>query len=118
MSIEVEGLEELGRALENSLVTKEEEKAAMKKAIEPARAHLESDSPKGETGKLAKVKATVRQEDFNTTGVVKSNAFYDKFQDWGTSEQKANVGYFDKSIENTTDEVIGILGKELLSKIR
>lgn len=81
MSIEVEGLEEITEMLENATLTKAEERVAMKKAIEPARTALERDSPRGKTGRLSKVKATVRQEEFNTTGVIKSDAFYDKFQD-------------------------------------
>lgn len=118
MSIEVEGLEELTKMLEDATLSKADERNAMKKAIEPAREALEKDSPRGKTGKLAKVKATVKQEDFNTTGIVKSDAFYDKFQDWGTSKQKAHVGYFDRSIESTKDKVIEILGEELLKKIK
>lgn len=118
MSIEVEGLEEITEMLENATLTKAEERVAMKKAIEAPKEQLIKDSPRGPTGKLADIKDTVSQEEFATTGKLKPSAWWDKFNEWGSSKNKSHIGYFERSIESTKDKFYSVLGEELLKKIK
>ena len=112
--IELTGFEELEAELQKMTITKADERKAMKIAIEPVAKELKANTPIGHTKRLSNVKATVKQEEFSTVGIVRSEAFYDVFQEYGTSYQKANVGYFDKSISSTQDKAVEILAKTLL----
>lgn len=116
--IEMVGFEEIETLLQDMTIDEADEKKAMKKAIEPIKAGLEKDTPKGETAKLSKIKATVKKEGLSTVGIVKTDAWWDKFQEFGTSQQKRNVGYFDKSFKSTEGKALEILAKELLDKAR
>lgn len=116
--IEMTGFEDVENLLKDMTIDEADEKRAIKKAIEPIKVGLEKDTPKGETSKLSKVKTTIKKEGMATVGIVKAGAWWDIFQEFGTSQQKSNVGYFDKSIRSTEDEALKILSKELLDKAR
>ena len=112
--IEIEGWDDLEKTLSELTIDKSKERVAMKTAIQPVAKELKANTPKGKTRRLSNVKAVVKQEEFATVGIVRSDAFYDIFQNYGTSKSKKNVGYFDKSIDSTQDLVIEVLAKTLL----
>lgn len=116
-SIEIEGMDEFTEILEEMTITEEDGKKAMRKAIKPIKEGLEKDTPK-DSGKLAKVKTSVKSNHLSIIGTVRLGAWWDKFQEFGTSFQKKNVGFFERSVSNTGDEAVGILGKELLDKAK
>lgn len=98
-------------------ISEEDEKKFLRKAIKPIAEGLERDTPKGYTGKLAKVKTAVKREELLTVATVKAGAWWDIFQEFGTSKTKKNIGYFDKSVQNSQDEAFRILG-EILDKAK
>lgn len=113
--VEVEGFEGLTELIGDMNVTTEDERRAMKKALNPVQNKLERDTPKGYTKKLSKIKVSIKKDGFATVGVVKLGAWWDIFQEFGTSYQKSNVGFFDRSVQETTKEVLKILYDELLN---
>lgn len=115
--IEIEGMEEFTDMIEDMTIDEADEKKAIRNAIRPIAEEIEKNTPIG-SGKLKKISKTVKKEGLATVGIVRTKAFYDIFQEFGTSEQKKNVGYFDRSVKNTENEALSILAKELLDKAR
>ena len=116
--IEIEGMDEFTKMLEDMTISEADEKKAMRKAIKPIADEVEKNSPVGKTGRLKKVSKTVKKDGLATVGVVRTSTWYDKFQEFGTSQQKHNIGYFERSVKDTEDEALEILSKELLDKVK
>lgn len=116
--IEIEGMEEFTNMLQDMTIDESDEKKAIREAIKPIADEVQKNTPVGATGKLSKIKTSVKKEGFSTVGTVKTGAWWDKFQEFGTSQQKHNVGYFDRSVKNTEDRALEILAKELLDKAK
>lgn len=111
---EVDGFEGLEEILKDMTITEEDEKRAMNKALTPILSEVKKNIP-SRTGKLKKsVIKNVKREGFAIVGTVRTGRFYDVFQEFGTSQQKANVGFFERSVNRTQNEAIAILSKELL----
>jgi HK97 gp10 family phage protein len=116
--IQIEGFEELEELLQDMTIDESDEKKAIRKAIDVIGDEVEKNTPVGATEKLKKIKKSVKKEGFATVGTVKMGAFYDIFQEFGTSQQKKHIGFFERSVEKSKDEAIEILGKELLDKAK
>ena len=116
--IEIDGMEEFETMLQEMTVSEEDEKKAMRKAIKPVKDALERDSPHGATGKLSKIKTTVKKEDLATVGILRAGAWWDRYQEFGTSKQKKNVGYFARLVDGNKDKTMKILADELLNKAK
>lgn len=95
-----------------------DKRKAIKAGINVIAEGLEKDTPKGPTGKLAEIKVTVREKDLATEGIARSKSFYDIFQNFGTSEQKANVGYFERSVNQNEDKALSNVADIIFSKMR
>lgn len=115
--IEIEGLDEFTDFLNDMTVDEADEKRAVRKSLKPIAEEIEGNTPK-RTGMLSKLRETVKKEGFATVGAVRTKVFYDIFQEFGTSKQKKNVGYFDRSVKNKESEALEILAKELLDKAK
>lgn len=116
--IKLEGLEEFEKLVEDMTITEMDAKKAIRKAINPIAKEIQNNTPRGYTGQLKRIKKSVKKEGLATVGTIKTTAFYDFMQEFGTSYQKANVGYFDRSIKATENKAIEILANELLDKVR
>lgn len=114
-NIELEGMDSLTDLFKDMTLTEENKKQAMQKAIKVVKNEISKNTTK-RTGRLSKLSATVKQEDFATVGIVKTKRFYDIFEEFGTSNAKHNVGYFDKSVRNKENEAVHILYDELIDK--
>lgn len=116
--IEIEGFEELETMLQEMTITEEDEKKAMKLAINPIAEEVEKNTPE-DTGKLKKsVKRQVKKDGLAIVGIVRMGRFYDTFQEFGTSKSKKNVGFFERSVNKSQNEAVKILGAELLDKVK
>lgn len=112
--IEIDGFEELEEMLQEMNIDEKDEKKAVKCAIDIIADEIEKNTPK-RTERLKKsLKRTVKKEEFATVGIVRFGAFWDVFQEFGTSKDKKNVGFFEKSVNRTKDKAIETLAKELL----
>jgi len=113
---EVEGMEELEDLLSDMTLDVADEKSAMKAAIEPMKQELEKNTPV-DTGDMKDgLKTSVRQTKEGIVGEVKIQSFHVLFQEFGTSQQQANVGFYDRSINSTYQEGLNILAKQLLKR--
>jgi len=116
--MEITGFEELEAFLTGVTITEADEKKAMRLAIEPIAAEVKGNTPKGFTKKLMNIKKTVTTEGFATVGTVKVGMYYGMFQEFGTSTNKRNVGFFERSVNATQDKAILILANEILKKVK
>ncbi|NMM65495.1 hypothetical protein HBE96_23230 [Clostridium sp. P21] len=116
--IAIEGLEELEMLVQNMTIDESDEKRAVKKAIDIVADEIEKNTPEGKTRKLKRLKKSVKKEGFATVGTIKLGAFYDIFQEFGTSQQKHHLGFFERSVKSSENEAIDVLAKELLEKAK
>lgn len=117
-TIELEGFEEFEQYVKSMALDATIKKQAIRSGIKVIGEGLENDTPRGPTGELAKIKISVKENALATEGTAKSEAFYDIFQEYGTSEQKAHVGYFDRSVEENTEEAISKVAQTIFRKMR
>ena len=113
-SIEISGFPELENLLHDMTISDAQEKKAMQLAIIPIKEGLEQAAPEGKTGKLEKIKTSVKKEEFATVGTLKLGAFWGMFQEYGTSQQRAHVGFFENTIRQTERSALAILTREML----
>lgn len=102
----------------NMVLSSADKRNAVRKGITVISEGLEKDTPKGPTGELAEIKVTVREKNLATEGLARSKAFYDIFQEFGTSEQKANVGYFENSVNSNSSKALSEMAEVILNKMR
>ncbi|CUU45470.1 HK97-gp10 family putative phage morphogenesis protein [Clostridium beijerinckii] len=113
--IELDGFEELEALLQDMTLTEADEKKAMKDGIDVIYNAVESNTPVGETGKMKKeIKTKVSKDDFSVTGQVIMGAWYTGFEEFGTSQQKHHVGFFERSVNSSQNEALEVLAKGLL----
>ena len=117
-AIELEGFEEFEEFVESMSLDTTIKRQAIRSGIKVIGEGLENDTPVGPTGELAEIKISVKENALATEGTAKSEAFYDIFQEFGTSEQKANVGYFERSVEENTPEAISKVAETIFRKMR
>jgi len=115
--IELSGFPELENLLHDMTISDAKEKKAMRLAIIPIKEGLEQSTPTGKTGKLGVIKTSVKKEGFATVGILKLGAFWGTFQEYGTSQQRHHVGFFDATIRRTEGAALAILTRELLGVI-
>ena len=116
-TIELEGYEEFEEYVKNMALDTVIKRQAVRSGIKVIGEGLENDTPVGPTGELAEIKISVKENALATEGTAKSKAFYDVFQNYGTSEQKAHVGYFDRSVEENTEEAISKVAQTIFRKM-
>ncbi len=116
--VELEGFDDLNKLLESMTLSEEDERKAIKAALEPVKAEVEKNAPAG-TGKLrASVKTQVGKEAGQTVGKVILGEYYGRFQEYGTSTQNKNVGFFARSIRVSKNSAIKIMKSELFSRLK
>ena len=116
--IEIDGFEDWEEYVQSMTLTENDKRTAMKSAIEPIKEEVANNTPV-KTKKLQKsIKTQVKKEDFAIAGIVRMGKFYDRFQEFGTSQQKANVGFFERAVNKSRGRAIGILARELLDKAK
>ena len=117
-AIVIEGFEDLEEYIQEMTLTENDKKTAMKAAIEPIGEEVRNNTPVKSEKLKKSVRTQVKKEGFATVGIVKMGEFYGKFQEFGTSQQKAHVGFFERAVNKSQNKAIGILSKELLDKAK
>lgn len=119
MAIEISGFEDVEDILQDMSLSDSDKRKIMREAIQPAKETVINNTPVGKTKKMKEgVKDTVTKEDMAIVGKIIMSDWRTIFQEFGTSQQKHNVGFFDRSINETTDKVVSNLADGLLSKIK
>lgn len=105
--VELEGFEDLTELFKDLEITEQEERAALNTIGNMAKDSVDDNIPKKSEEMKKSVKKTIKRTDDGDLGVeVKITKFYAPFQEYGTSQQKHNVGFFDRSINNIIDKAI------------
>ena len=105
--VELEGFEDLTELFKDLEITEQEERAALNTIGNIVKEEIENNIPEDSGGMKKSVKKTIKRTDDGDLGVeVKIDKFYAKFQEFGTSQQKQNVGFFDRSINAVIDKAI------------
>lgn len=112
--IELDGFDDLETLLQDMTITEADEKKAMKKALKPIVDEIEKNTPERSKKLKKSIKRIVKREGLAIVGIVRLGKFYDVFQEFGTSQTKANVGFFEKSVNRSENEAIEVLRQELL----
>jgi len=116
--IELEGFDELNKLLESMTISEEDEKEAIAASLIPVKAEVEKNTPT-DRGELVKsIKTTIGKEDGQIVGKVILGKPWGRFQEYGTSSQNKNVGFFERSIRVSKDEAMKILKSQLLSRLK
>lgn len=116
--IEIEGFEELEKYVQDMTLSEGDKRSAMKLAIKPIEEEVRKDTPVKSKKLQESIKSQVKKEDFAVAGVVKMGKFYDIFQEFGTSQQKKNVGFFERAVNKSQGKAIEILSRELMDKAK
>jgi len=113
-TIEIDGFDDLEELLREMTITEADEKKAMKKALEPIYDEVIRNAPESSGDLKRQIKTSVKKEDLATVGEVKLGAWYSMFNEFGTSQNKKHIGFFERSVNSTKDQAIRILTEELL----
>lgn len=117
-NIEVEGLEKFENFLSEDMVLDElTKRKGVRAGITKIGKAIEKNSPV-KTGRLSKIKIRVKNTGLATEGTASSGEFYDVFQNFGTSEQKMHVGYFDRAVDESTNEALEEVAEIIFRKMR
>lgn len=112
-SIKMNGLDELERDLKDMQITKTEEERILKKCGDIFVKKVKENTPvlTGYTKKSVKKKLVKENE--GRAVEVSVNAWDAIFSEYGTSKNKAHVGFFENSIEDASEEVFNYVEKEI-----
>ena len=116
--IELDGFDELNKLLESMTLSEDDEKKAISAALVPVEAEVQKNTPV-DTEKLKKsIRAQVGKEDGQMVGKIILGDYHGRFQEYGTSTQNKNVGFFARSIRKSKDEAMRILKTELVNRLK
>lgn len=112
-SIEIVGLDDFFDEIKNMEISDSKKRKALNKCGDILLEGIEPSAPK-RTGKLRKgLKKQVRKTDEGMSVIVSTSSFYDVFQEFGTSQSKKNVGFFEKGVRSKENEAVRTVIEEL-----
>lgn len=117
-TIEFNGFDELEDLIQEMTLTPNDEKKAMKTALQLPFDESNKDTPILSGRLKNSEKIQIKTEDLATVGIIQYGVFWDIFEEFGTSKSKAHVGFFERAIDKTTDQVVIILANELFKKMK
>lgn len=117
-NIELDGFEDLEEYIQDMTLTESDKTKAMKAAIKPVYDKTNNETPISSERLKKSEKMQVKKEGFATVGLVRYGVFWDVFNEfeYGSSKNKSHVGFFEKAVNESTDEAIKILAEILLDK--
>lgn len=111
---EIKGFDELISKVEKMQITEQEERKALNNAGELVKQNVEKESPVDTEETKKSVIKQIKRIDGNMSCVIKVDKWYAKFREFGTSQSKAHVGWFEKAVRDKEKEAISLITKELL----
>lgn len=114
-SFMIEGFDDIFDEIKNMEISTSKKRKVLNQVGDVLVDGIEPHLPK-RTGRYRKELAKhIRQLDEGLSVVVNSNAFYDIFEEFGTSKSKKNVGSFEKGVNSVADKAAEIAIKELIT---
>lgn len=116
--IEMEGFDELNELLKKMTLTEEDERKAIRAALEPVKEEVEKNTPVA-TGKLkGSVRISLAKEDHQIVGKVTMGEHYGRFLEYGTSKSTKHKGFFARSVRESKGPAMEVLKKEILGRLK
>ncbi|HCL4559274.1 hypothetical protein AL713_16025 [Clostridium botulinum] len=114
----VEGMDEISKMFQDMTLSEADKRNAIRKGLDVVDKSLDEQIPIGKTKRLSKRKKSVKKEGLATIGTTRLTAFYDFMREFGTSQSKAHVGFFDRAVKSSENEAIEAVARELLDKAK
>jgi HK97 gp10 family phage protein len=112
-TIHIVGIDDFFDELKNMEISDAKKRRALKKCGDILIDGIEPSVPK-RTGRLRKgLKKTIKKTDEGMSVIVSTSSFYDVFQEFGTSQDKSNVGFFEKAVRAKQSEAVSAVIEEL-----
>lgn len=107
MEMQTTGFDELIAELEGMEISEQKEKKALSEAGEVFKQAFEENIAVDTGRSKRNIKKTIKRlEDGNLGCKVYINSWYYKFEEYGNSKNKKNIGRIARAIENVTDEAV------------
>lgn len=104
--VTMEGFDELFDMFEDMEISEQKERKALKAGGEVLFKSVQDNAPT-DRGKLKKsIKKSIKRYDGDLSCEIKVNSFYGSFTEFGTSQDKSHIGWFEKAIKDAEDEAI------------
>ena len=117
-SIEFSGFDDLEGLIQDMTLTEQDKSKAMRAALKPVYEETQKNTPvRSEKLKESEI-MQVKKEGFATVGIVRYGVFWDFMNEFGNSKNKKHVGFFERSVNKSTNEALNILANELLDKVK
>lgn len=110
---EIKGFDDFFDKIKDMEISDIKKRRALRGAGEVLIKGIEPNLPKRTGGYRKELKQKIKQTDEGMSVIVSSSKFYDIFQEYGTSQQKANVGSFAKGVNQSADKAVETVVKEL-----
>lgn len=111
---EINGFDDIFEELKNMEISDIKKKRALNAGGDILEEGIRPNLPK-RTGKYQRsTKKQIKRLDEGLSVIVKSAAWWDIFQEYGTSRSKKNVGSFEKGVNQSADKAVQAIIKELI----
>ena len=114
MEIRITGLDELADQLSEMEISTAREKQALNKAGDIFKQSFKENIAIRTARSQKRVKKSIKRLDGALVCRVYVDTFYYGFQEWGTSQQKVNVGRIERAIESVADEAVNVATEIML----
>jgi HK97 gp10 family phage protein len=103
----------LGVDIENMEISDKKKRKALNKCGDILIEGIKPVTPK-RTGRLREgMRKQVKKTDEGMSVIVSTSSFYDIFQEYGTSRDKSNVGFFGNAVSKVADKAVNAVIEEL-----
>lgn len=120
MSIEVSGFIELEKGNDDMNISPYKKKHILWQAGNYAQQRVEAASPKGKVKRRLKLRSSWRLRyqklDGNQAIRLYSRATHDIYNEFGSSKNKAHIGFFSREIDASMDKIVEIMVKGVMDK--
>lgn len=110
---EIDGFDDFFDEIKNMEISDTKKRKALRTVGDVLIKGIEPNLPKRTGGYRKELKKRITQTDEGMSVIVNSSKFYDIFQEFGTSQQKSNVGSFEKGVNQSADKAVETAIKEL-----
>lgn len=113
--VELEGFDELFYMFEDMEISEQKERLALNAGGEILLKSIQDNAPIDTTNLKKTIKKSVKRVDGDLGCEIKVNSFYAGFKEFGTSQDKSHVGWFDKAVRNVENEAIERIKEVILN---
>lgn len=110
---EIIGFDDIFEELKRMEISESRKRSALNNAGDILEEGIKPNLPR-KSGKYQETtEKQIKRLDEGLSVIVKSKAWWDIFQEYGTSKQKKNIGSFEKGVNQSADKAVQAIIKEL-----